>query len=683
MGDVRGRKPAENAAPLPSGKADLKLAERRLAARTRELDLLQALGRNAAEARTARELFSATISVLQLGEDIDLAIVAYRQTGEPDIFAYVSRPVSADCMETLARRAGGMLGWSPDSTPAPRRIRLDSFDEARGERSDFSDKELIVLPILRRNNAVACLLILSMHEAGEEQLRLLYSATNQLCLHLDRILTVQEAEQDRFRSILDSMPQAVVLTDQELRVIQANKSATRMFGHLGLPLSGSLVGVVSRLGLEEPVREVKSGISAVADHEVRLDSETILNVTISRMAGAEPTASGLVLVVTDISERRRLQQQLAQSERMSSLGQMISGVAHELNNPLASILGYTQLLGAQNRDEQISKKLRVLMQEAQRCQKIVQNLLSFARKREPEKKPISLKEVVESVLALMRYQLRVDGITVRAEYSPDLPAIKGDTHQLQQALVNLLTNARHAILRTKKSGTIDIRAWRLEDRSIRLEVCDTGHGVPEDLRTKIFDPFFTTKSEGRGTGLGLSLVYNIVISHGGAIECQTAKGGGASFVITLPAGKAGPLAPPQAERERKTSPAMPGRILVVDDEQALGGMICEALSEDGHSALHVNDGMKALQLIGKSEEQFDLIISDIKMPGMGAERLYEELGKMRPELKAKFLLTTGDTVSRATESFAESKRLPLLRKPFDLDHLRRTVLSRLAAAVEK
>jgi len=683
MGDLREPKRAEESTPHSSGQADVKRAERRLAARTRELDLLQALGRHAAEARSARELFSATISVLQLGEEIDLAVVAYRQEAGPDLFAYFSRPVAGECVDSLARRAGAMLGWSPDAIPVPRRIKLDSFDEARGERRHFSDRDLIVLPILRKQSAVACLLILPVREAGEEQLRLLYSATNQLCLHLDRILTVQEAEQDRFRSILDSMPQAVVLTDHELRLVQANQSATSMFERLGLPLSGSLEKVMLQLGLQETVQQVSRGDSAVADREVCLDGYRILNVTISPMAGAEPDASGLVLVVTDITERRRLQQQLAQSEKMSSLGQMISGVAHELNNPLASILGYTQLLGAQSSDEQTSKKLNVLMQEAQRCRKIVHNLLSFARRREPEQISLSLNEVIESVLALMRYQLRVDGVEVQAELSRDLPAIKGDTHQLQQVLVNLLTNAQQAIMQAGDSGTVDVCTRRLEDGSVRLEVRDSGPGVPEEIRPRIFDPFFTTKSEGSGTGLGLALVYGIVTAHGGLIEYQPGDGGGAGFLVTLPAGKATQQAMPRGANVDDAAPALCGRILVVDDEPALAGMICEALSDDGHSALHVSDGRQALQLINDEHEQFDLIISDIKMPGMGAEVLLKELRKASPELTARFLLTTGDTVGSATASFVESNNLPLLRKPFDLEHLRRTVRARLAAAREE
>jgi two-component system NtrC family sensor kinase len=683
MEDLREPHRAEESAPRSPGQADVKSAERRLAARTRELDLLQALGRHAAEAKSARELFSATISVLQLGEEIDLAVVAYRQEAGPDLFAYLSRPVAGECVESLARRAGDMLGWSPDSIPAPRLIKLDTFDEARGERNRFRDRDLIVLPILRKQSAVACLLILPARAAGEEQLRLLYSATNQLCLHLDRILTVQEAEQDRFRSILDSMPQAVVLTDHELRLVQANQSASSMFERLGLPLSGSLERVVRQLRLQETVRQVSRGDSAVADREVCLDGGKILNVTISPLAGSATDASGLVLVLTDITERRRLQQQLAQSEKMSSLGQMISGVAHELNNPLASVLGYAQLLGAQNSDEQTAKKMKVLMQEAQRCQKIVRNLLSFARRWEPEQVSLSLNEVIESVLALMRYQLRVDGVDLHAELSRDLPAIRGDTHQLQQALVNLLTNAQQSILQAGDSGTIDLCSRRLEDGSVRLEVRDSGPGVPEEIRPRIFDPFFTTKSEGSGTGLGLSLVYGIVTSHGGLIEYQPGEDGGACFLITLPAGKAAPQAMTRGELPEEAAPSLSGRILVVDDEPALAGMICEALSGDGHRAVQVSDGREALQLINDGNEQFDLIISDIKMPGMGAEALLRELRKASPELTARFLLTTGDTVGGATQAFVERNGLPLLRKPFDLEHLRRTVRARLAAAREE
>jgi two-component system NtrC family sensor kinase len=659
----------------------MKRAEARLAARTRELDLIQTLGRRAAEARTPHELFHATISALQIGEEVDLAMVAHRREHGDELLAYLSRPVEDECLARLARRAGALLGWSPERTPSARRIRLDTFDEARGRRGDFREQDLIVLPILRRDSAIACLLVLPLREAGEEHLRLLYSATNQLCLHLDRILTVCEAEEDRFRSILDSMPQAVLLADDELRVVQANRSAKRIFEQLRLPIAGGLEMVIEKLDIEDTVEKVRRGDASFADKEVYIDSDRVLNVTVSPMAGGEPKARGLVLVVTDVTERRRLQERLTQSEKMSSLGQMISGVAHELNNPLATILGYTQLLGTKSKDPQTSERLETLRQEGERCQKIVQNLLSFARRREPERKQLSLNDVVKSVLALMGYQLRVDGIEVRSDLSPDLPSIRGDTHQLQQALVNLLANAQHALRQGGEGGEILLRSRPLDSGAVRLEVSDSGPGIPDGIRPRIFDPFFTTKPEGSGTGLGLSLVYGIITSHGGTIEAPPSEGSGATFLITLPAGRGRSGAALPASAAESGAPRRTGRILVVEDEEALAGMICEILEEDGHSAVAARDGREALELIGK--ESFDLIISDIKMPGMGGEVLFEEIQRTKSDLAARFLLTTGDTVSAESDRFAERCRLPLLRKPFDLDVLRRTVRTRLAAAGDR
>jgi two-component system NtrC family sensor kinase len=681
MADLRGPASSEGRSALSRQRAEMKLAEERLAARTRELDLIQTLGRRAAEARTARELFHATISALQLGEEIDLAMVAHRRESGAEILAWLSRPVEERCLDRLAGRAGGMLGWSPEQIPAAREVRLDTFDEERGRRADFREEDLVVLPILRGESAVACLLVLPLLEAGEEHLRLLYSAANHLCLHLDRILTVREAEEDRFRSILDSMPQAVLLIDGELRVVQSNQSAGRIFEQLQLPISGSLEDVIEKLGVAGPVERVRNGEASFAEEEVWVGSEWVLSVTFSPMAGGGSEGRGLVMVVSDVTERRRLQQQLAQSEKMSSLGQMISGVAHELNNPLASILGYSQLLGTRSADPKTSERLEILKREGQRCQKIVQNLLSFARRRESERKKISLNEVVKSVLALMGYQLKVDGIELRSELSSELPSIIGDTHELQQVLVNLLTNARQAMRQGGGGGEIVLRTWPLEEGGARLEVRDSGPGIPEEIRSKIFDPFFTTKPEGSGTGLGLSLVYDIVTSHGGTIEAIPCEECGAAFDITLPAAPESAADASRPGTAARPAPPRSGRILVVEDEQALGGMICEILEEDGHDATTVEDGRQALELIGR--EEFDLIISDIKMPGMGGVALYEEIQRTRSDLAARFLLTTGDTVSAGSDRFAERNRLPVLRKPFDLDALRRTVRTRLAAAGER
>jgi len=657
---------------------ELGRAESRLAMRTQELDLIQSVGRRAASARTPYELFEATIEALQSEEDLDLALVSYAFDRRPETIAFLARPFAPEALETLGRRAASLLGWKASACPRPRIVRREIFDEARGARGEPREEELVVLPILRGGEVTACLLVVVSGNTGEGNLRLLYSAANQLTLHLDRILTVREAEADRFRSILDSMPQAVVLTDTELRAVQTNRSTTRLFERLGLPPTGDLRPAVERLGLLQDVDRVRRGEVQVAERELTYDTDCVLSATITPLAGPPGSGTGFVLVLTDVTADRRLRQQLAQADKMSSLGEMISGVAHELNNPLASILGYTQLLRAKAEDESSSHRFEVLQKEAQRCRRIVENLLSFARSRAPVRTAFSLNEVVQSVLSLMGYALRVENIEVVTNLDPDLPALRGDAHQVQQVLVNLLTNALHALREYRDDGRIVLCTSRDEDGTVCLEVLDNGPGIPEEMRGKIFDPFFTTKAEGAGTGLGLSLVYGIVDSHGGTIEVLTPADGGTAFRVGMPVVRGGPPPESACAEDAGEQPARSGKILVVDDEPALARMICDALDEDGHQTRSAADGLEALRQLEKGP--FDLIVSDIKMPGMGGERLFEEIGRRHPEMAGRILLTTGDTVGRDPRRIAERTGLEVLHKPFDLALLRRTVRSRLAVA---
>jgi two-component system NtrC family sensor kinase len=647
-------------------RRSIERAESRLEARTRELDLIQSLGRRAAEARTPVELFRTVVEELQRGEGLDAALVALRVGGAPELYLHVSRPIGDACAAELVRRAAGLLGWDPDGLPAPRREKLDDFDPQGGTLRSFREEDLVALPVLRRDEAVACLLALPSGEVKEAGLRLLYTTTNQLSLHLDRILAASEAEADRFRSILDSMPQAVVLADRELRVLQLNPAAGRLFDALDTDASRSLWETVERM---------RGGGSPVAEAEVEAEGR-VLVVTVSPLATAGPEGEGVVLVLTDVTERRKMQRQLAQSERMSSLGQMISGVAHELNNPLASILGYAQLLGAAPADERQAKRVAILQEEAGRCRRIVQNLLSFARRQEPERKLLSLNEVVGSVLALMGYQLRVNGITVESDLDRELPPMTGDSHQLQQVLVNLFANALQAIRGAAERGTVQVRTFVTDGGGLGMEVRDSGPGVPDSIRERIFDPFFTTKAEGEGTGLGLSLVYGIVAAHGGSIELLGGEGRGSTFRLVFPTGSPVETTGPSNEEETPPPAIASLKILVVEDEKPLASMIREALEEDGHQVVVVRDGEEALRKV--AAESFDAILSDVRMPGMDGERFFQELRARSPELCARLLLTTGDTVSSKTDRFAQRHDLPLLRKPFDVEQLRRAVRNRIA-----
>ncbi len=650
----------------------------RAIARSAELDVLQAIGRAAAEARSPEALFASVISVLERTEDFDVFLVGHVMSGVPETPAYVSRPFADEHLDRLARLSAKFLGVEEPSIPI-RQLETRHYDAARGEREELREEDVILLPLMRRGSPVACWVVVPSFDGGESQLRLLYSAVNQVAMHLDRILTVREAEADRFRAIVDSMPQGVMLVDAGMGILQTNHAARAMLVSAGLDGAPGQADVIERLGLRPLVDRVRSEGRSHEDGEVAFDGDQVWSVTVSSIRDDVVGSDGFVVVLSDITDRRRMQKQLAQSEKMSSLGQLISGVAHELNNPLATLLGYAQLLRPQANDSKQAQQLDILRREADRCRRIVHNLLSFARRREPESRPVSLNEVVEQAVALLAYHMRVHDIAVQVELSSELPAMRGDAHELQQVMVNLLTNAQQAIREVRERGAIEIRTSAVEDGGIVLDIVDDGPGIPETTRQRIFDPFFTTKPAGDGTGLGLSLVYGIVSAHGGKIEALGREPHGTTFRLQFPR---------DVERTRVATPApvpvasaamQAARILVVDDEEPVARLICDTLQEEGHLTRRACDGASALKLV--AGDRFDLIIADFKMPGMDGDRLYDELRQVAPQLARRLILTTGDTLGAEPARLARRTGVEILSKPFDLEELRSRVRARLEAEV--
>jgi signal transduction histidine kinase/ActR/RegA family two-component response regulator len=664
-------------------------AELRLAARSRELDLLAGLGRRVAEARDLRELFASTAAVLAPALDLDLVLAGWRiGGGEAEVAAFEVRPFAPGPLRLVERSALRFLGAHALDDAGRQPDRLEGWDEARSAGRELSEGDLLLLPLFRRGQPEACLVVVPSGDVEESRLRPLYAAASLLTLHVDRIVAMAEAEADRFRSIVEAMPQGVILADRRLRPLMMNGAAVRMLESVGGP-AGDPRSALERAGIDR-LLSPSAFESEPFEAELHPDGGRVWAVTASPFGG---DGEAVVLVMADVTERRRIQERLAQAEKMSSLGQMISGVAHELNNPLTSILGYAQLLQLKGRDERLPERLELLAREAERCRKIVRSLLSFARARPAERRPLSLNQVVRDVHLLLAYQLRVADVTVELELEPELPVVHGDAHQLEQLLVNLLTNARHAIRSAGRPGTVRVSTRRAGPSSVSLDVGDDGPGIPPEILARVFDPFFTTKQAGEGTGLGLALVYSIVTAgHGGMIEVRSSAEGGTRFEILLPCDGVGLSAatprmpPPEAmgtgdpasEESVDGHRAAPrrGRILVIDDEETLARLICEALEHDGHTAARVSDGRQALARV--RGEEFDLVVSDVRMPGIEADRLHEELLVTNPRLARRMLLTTGDTLGPGAEEIAARTGLEVLAKPFDLADLRRRVHARLA-----
>ena len=467
---------------------------------------------------------------------------------------------------------------------------------------------------------------------------------------------------------------------------------------------------------------------AVSDYLLRLrraDGDVIwVEVTASATVLESAGHIRLEALMRDVSDRKKLEDQsrdlysqLLQAEKMAALGTTISGVAHELNNPLATILTWSERLTERDLDASTRRGIENILREAERAARIVRNLLTFARKRHTTRTMVDINQVVRETLALRAYEQRVTNISVIDALAAGVPAVFADPHQIQQVLLNLVINAEQAMLTSNGRGTLMVRTWQdAEHDSIVLEVNDDGPGVPEDVRTKIFDPFFTTKEVGKGTGLGLTVAYAIVEEHGGRMWLVSEPGAGASFFVELPVaggkiktaeapaevrdseigrvpdlaaaeepvrsrptprgGGAAPrsrptprvqmVVPPQATATARLDSQA---VLIVEDEAALASAMAEAFGDAGFLVDRAGDGEEALARIEGGH--YDLIVSDLKMPRMDGIQLFGALRDRHPALAGRIMFVTGDVIGTDAERFLADSGCRWLAKPFRLGELLR------------
>jgi len=373
---------------------------------------------------------------------------------------------------------------------------------------------------------------------------------------------------------------------------------------------------------------------------------------------------------------RRTQEQLLQSEKMAAIGQLISGVAHELNNPLTAILGYSQLLAASDHvNERGADYVEKLHKQARRTHRIVNNLLSFARQQKPERLPVRINQVVEDTISLREYDLRVNNIQVHREFHRDLPLTGADAHQLQQVFLNILNNAVDAILERSDRGDIWVRTGNDQGRIV-AEFVDSGPGIQDTHR--VFDPFYTTKAVGKGTGLGLSICYGIVTEHGGEISVQNIPGKGAAVTVSLPVlsvGKSNGDFDANGAEQISTA----GRVLLVDDEESILELERAILEGRYLSVILARNGKEALEILQK--EQVDLIVTDMKMPGeISTNSLYDWICENRPDLAQRIVFTMSDASAAESAQLLERSGSPHIQKPFEVDSFWRVVRQALREA---
>jgi two-component system NtrC family sensor kinase len=424
-------------------------------------------------------------------------------------------------------------------------------------------------------------------------------------------------------------------------------------------------------GKDKPI-----GIMGIASKENRQYSSNDENLLVAISRQLATTIEKVQLyeeTCRAYEDLRRTQEQLLQSEKMSAVGQLIAGVAHELNNPLTAILGYAQLLESAGLDRRSADFVRKLYKQAQRTHRVVQNLLSFARQRKTQKVDVDLRKVLEETLTLRDYDLKVNNITLERDLPEDLPSVVADPHQLEQVFLNIINNALDAMLESSGSGVLNVRAVS-KDNFVRVTFDDSGPGIKDPSR--IFDPFYTTKSVGKGTGLGLSICYGIVKEHGGEIVARNREEGGATIEVRLRASSkpAAAEAVPSLRREAM----LQGRVLLVEDEEAVlefEGDVLVGAGGQVTTAMDVEDAKRRLQ-----SGAFDVIVMNGRMPGGGsAQEMYAWIAGNCPGLEKKLLLTFATVTDPQTRSFLHEAGIPMLAKPFEVADL----ISRVRALLQQ
>ncbi len=378
-----------------------------------------------------------------------------------------------------------------------------------------------------------------------------------------------------------------------------------------------------------------------------------------------------------MEELERTRARLSQAEKLSALGELIAGAAHELNNPLTVIQGYTQLLQSGTQDLTTLQDLGKILSQSQRAGRIVADLLTFARQREPEFCATDLNGLVRDTFGRFLEKLQVQNIEVEFDMTSELPPAWIDLGQIEQVLINLVQNARQALVEGGKGGQVVVSTRLVEDgdppqRWIRFTIRDDGPGIPAEVLPRVFDPFFTTREKAGGTGLGLSICYGIIERHSGRIWAESALGRGAAITFELPAWLASEnvgAALIQADSYRADAK----RILIVDDEVRVAEFIERSLSQLGYQTKKVSDGAAALECL--REDSYDAAICELQLPGLNRGRLYERMCQARPELTGRVVFTSWDASSDETLSFLYESGTPYLLKPFPIQLLQETLQS--------
>jgi len=487
------------------------------------------------------------------------------------------------------------------------------------------------------------------------------------------------AEMKLLHLALGNLSQGVSITDERGRVIFVNRAYTEI---LGIGLAADAQAYMDALvpdaeGAQE--EEIARGVGEAGEWSglvwrTRMDDgrRVPLDLFVSAVDGVEGGGRCLFTIVQDATERLERERHLRRAERLAGLGTLVSGVAHELNNPLTAIKGFTALMLMDSRTVEDREALEVMKREADRAAQIVANLRRLARDTQEEDTPrerVDLNNVIGHILQVRGYSLGTHNIGVGTELDAALPAIMADRGQMEQVLLNLVVNAEQA-LGGRPDPRITVRTQSGE-RGVSVYVVDNGSGIPPEALERIFDPFYTTKAPGEGTGLGLALVHGMVADHGGRIHVESVPGEGTTFRIDFPAAEEGRVEPPPV-REALTTATETLRVLVVDDEDSIRRTLSRYLARRGHRVSVASEGGEALRML-ESEGGFDVILSDVRMPGLSGDRLHARLRERGDGMDRRLVFMSGDALGDQTADALSASEVPVILKPFDMGTVADTV----------
>lgn len=676
---------------------------RNLQQRVQELTVLSAIGKSVSSLLDQEELL---VRIVEAGVYITKAeegFLLLRDAAADELYLRAAKNLGEARAQRMRMPIEDTLAGHVVRTGKPVRMDKASRGGALKVKTGFLVRAILQVPLTVGNTVIGVLAVdnqQSERTFSENDQYLLSALADYAAIAIENARLYAEARrsEERYRNLFAGAYDVILTLNRELRLVNINQAGADLLGYDERDLRDqqlrtfctdeSWAKAVAHFG------DLVAG-RAPQPFELRLErrdgSTAILEVS-ARLV-REDRVETIHCIARNLTERRRLEAQLLQAEKLSAIGQLVAGVAHELNNPLTSISGYTQLL---LRDtglpEEARQDLSQIHIQAERAARIVKNLLLFAREHKPERRLVNLNDVVRDTLSLRAYQLRVDNITIVQELDPNLPLTVADPFQLQQVILNLLNNAHQAMQEKGGPGTLTLRsgvgAAALSNGKpaamVQLAIGDSGIGIPKHEMGRIFDPFFTTKPVGQGTGLGLSICFGIVQEHGGRIWAESEVDAGTTVYVELPlreSSKTRPGDDPAALEADDVQQPVGVRVLVVDDEEPVSGLLGRLLRELGHDPQIATSGTEALACLER--ETFDLVLTDVKMPGMSGFDLHQAIARRDPNLARRVVFVTGDTLSAATQARLAQTGNAYLAKPFaieKLEELVRTLLSRRTVA---